>query len=197
MSYTAFERLVASYRVRAVLPHMRPRSRVCDIGCGLGARFLYFARAKISFGVGIDDQVSMPAMQGAAIVRGDITQGMPFRSGQFDHAMLLAVLEHLSHPGPLFTEIFRILAPGGSLIMTWPTDVVDPLLHVLRGVRLVSKEMESERHQVRTPLPVLLSMLSEIGFTMCWHQRFELGLNNLLVCYKAHSGDDAVSKCGL
>lgn len=182
MAYTAFDRLVAWLRFRAALAHVHPQARVCDIGCGLGARFLQFARSRVRFGVGIDYQVLEPA-DGTAMVRGEITQGMPFRSDQFDHAAMLAVLEHLSRPQPLLAEVFRILAPGGSLIMTWPA-AVDRMLNLLHGAGLVSKEMESEKHQARIPLPELLSMLGDIGFTNCQHRTFELGLNNLLVCYK-------------
>ncbi|MGH7868507.1 MAG: class I SAM-dependent methyltransferase, partial [Candidatus Dormibacteraceae bacterium] len=159
-------------------------ARVCDIGCGLDARFLQSVRERVRWGVGIDYQLSAPAATGTPVVRGDITRGLPFRNCQFDHAVLLAVLEHLSDPQPLFVEIFRILAPGGSLIMTWPQAAIDPCLNVLHRAGLVSREMESEKHQARVPLPTLLSVLSEVGFRCPQHQRFEFGLNNLLVCYK-------------
>src|SRR5437870_7779879 len=54
MAYTAFDRLVAWLRFRAALPHIRPRTRVCDIGCGHGARFLRNLGSHIKFGVGVD-----------------------------------------------------------------------------------------------------------------------------------------------
>jgi SAM-dependent methyltransferase len=181
--YTAFDRAVAWFRFRAAIPHVRPQSRVCDIGCGLGARFLYGAQSRIGFGVGIDDQV-LAAPTGICVVRGDITQGLPFRAEQFDHAIMLAVLEHLANPEPLLCDIYRILAPGGSLIMTWPQALLDPALHLLHAAGLISKEMESDEHQDRVPVSELLSILAGIGFTDPQHRRFEFGLNNLLVCHK-------------
>jgi SAM-dependent methyltransferase len=184
MAYTTFDRVVAWFRFRAALPHIRCGALVCDIGCGLGARFLQSASSRISFGVGIDYQVQAPPPAGAALVCGNIAQGIPFRSNQFDHAVMLAVLEHLQEPIPLLAEVFRILAPGGSLIMTWPHAAIDPLLNLLYRVGWVSREMESGEHQERIPLTELLSALSEIGFTRCRHQRFEFGLNNLLVADK-------------
>lgn len=123
-----------------------------------------------------------------ALVRCDITRGVPLESARFDHVVMLAVLEHLKEPQVILEDIHRILVPGGSLIMSWPQAVIDPLLDVLYRLGFVSKEMEGELHQRRIPLDNLLGMLEQIGFKGFRHQRFELGLNNLLVSYKAESG---------
>jgi 2-polyprenyl-3-methyl-5-hydroxy-6-metoxy-1,4-benzoquinol methylase len=94
---------------------------------------------------------------------------------------MLAVLEHLAKPEPVLREVHRILAPTGSLILTWPSALVDPILGVLHGLRLVSDEMESDEHQKRIPVEELQHMLQRIGFKDFIHRRFELGLNNLMV----------------
>lgn len=109
---------------------------------------------------------------------------LSFPAGQFDHVVMLAVLEHLTEPEPVLREALRVLAPGGSLIMTWPASAVDPILAVLRKMRLISDEMESEEHQKRIPVEALQEMLEKIGFQKFLHKRFELGLNNLLVATK-------------
>jgi hypothetical protein len=59
--------------------------------------------------------------------------------------------------------------------------MVDPILAVLHGIRLVSDEMESDQHQKRIPVEVLQYMLQRIGFRQFLHRRFEFGLNHLLV----------------
>jgi hypothetical protein len=81
-------------------------------------------------------------------------------------------------------EEFRILRPGGSLVLTWPQSLVDPILGVLHRTGLISKEMESQEHQERIPLPKLIEVLGRIGYANFIHRRFELGLNNLLVAQK-------------
>ena len=187
MPYTAFDRFVAWRRFRAAIPHIRAGARVCDIGCGLEAAFLRYARPRINFGVGLDCQVSAHHSARAVIVRADIARGLPIRSESFDHAVMLAVLEHLRAPVDVLQEAFRILTPGGSLIMTWPNSTVDFILTVTRGIGLTSLEMESNKHEQRIPLPSLLAMLKAIGFHDFVHSRFEFGLNNLLIARRPQS----------
>ena len=43
-----------------------------------------------------------------------------FPTGHFSAVLLSQVLEHLVNPGPIFTEIRRILAPGGVLVVEVP-----------------------------------------------------------------------------
>jgi SAM-dependent methyltransferase len=181
MSYTSLDHFIARRRFKAAYPHIRKGARVCDLGCGLDAAFLDFAAERIAYGVGVDDQVQDGAGARWKRVRADIRATLPLESGEFDNVVMLAVLEHLAEPEPVLREAHRILAPGGSLILTWPSAMVDPILKGLHGLRLVSDEMESQEHQKRIPLGTLQQMLHRIGFNEFIHYTFEFGLNNLMV----------------
>jgi len=181
MAYTGIDHFIARMRFRAAYPHVRAGSRVCDLGCGLEAAFLDYAEGKVARGVGVDDQVENGMPGRWQRVHADIRASLTLESGQFDHVVMLAVLEHLVEPEPVLREVHRILAPGGSLILTWPSSMVDPILNVLHTLRLISDEMESDEHQKRIPANALEQMLRRIGFQKFLHKKFEFGLNNLMV----------------
>lgn len=184
MPYTRIDRFISRLRFRAAYPHIRAGSRVCDLGCGLEATFLDYASDRIAYGIGVDDQVKAGSNGRFRRLRADIRAPLPLESGQFDHVVMLAVLEHLAEPEPVLREAHRILAPSGSLILTWPAEIVDPLLDVLHAVHLVSDEMESGEHQRRIPVTALRRMLNRVGFGDTFHRRFEIGLNNLVVAIR-------------
>jgi len=143
--------------------------------------FLDYAESKIARGTGLDDQVEGGTKGRWQRVHGDLSSPLPFADGEFDHVVMLAVLEHLQQPEAVLREAFRILTPEGSLILTWPSGLVDPILGVLHALRLVSDEMESGEHQKRIPVETLRATLQKIGFRQLFHRRFEFGLNHLMV----------------
>jgi SAM-dependent methyltransferase len=187
MAYTKIDRFIARMRFRAAYPHIRSGSRVCDLGCGLETGFLDYSADRIAYGAGVDDQLREDAQSRWQRVRTDLRSPLPFPAGHFDQVVMLAVLEHLTEPEPVLREAHRVLAPGGSLILTWPAAAVDPILGVMRGLRLISDEMESDEHQKRIPVVTLRQMLEKIGFRTFLHERFELGLNNLMVATRESS----------
>ena len=89
---------------------------------------------------------------GAGSASADIHSPLPFPDGRFDHVVMFAVLEHLPSPEPVLREAHRVIAPGGSLIRTWPSALVDPALNVLHALHMISEEMESDEHQRRIPV---------------------------------------------
>ena len=181
MAYTEIDHFIAKMRFRAAYPHLNSGSRVCDLGCGLEMAFLDFAEDKIARGVGVDDQVESGTHGRWRRVHADLRGRLPFEDGQFDHVVMLAVFEHLVQPEFVLREAFRILIPGGSLIMTWPAALVDPILNILHTLHLVSDEMESDEHQKRIPVSEVQRLLQRAGFQEFHHEKFELGLNNLMV----------------
>ena len=181
MPYTRIDHFIARMRFRAAYPHLRTGSRVCDLGCGLEMAFLDFAEDKIAKGVGVDDQVESGTHGRWQRVHADLRASLPFENAQFDHVVMLAVFEHLVQPEAVLREASRILVPGGSLIMTWPAALVDPILNILHALHLISDEMESDEHQQRMPVGEVQRLLERAGFVEFHHQKFELGLNNLMV----------------
>lgn len=184
MAYTPFDRFVASRRFRAAAPHIRAQSNVCDLGCGAGAPFLEYIEGQIASGVGLDEYSGDSRRDKISVMRADITTRLPIESEQFDHVTMLAVLEHLAKPVSVLAETYRILRPHGSLIMTWPSPMVDPILEVLTRLRLVNNELGFDQHQPRIPIKKIKEMPQQIGFMKFENGTFEMGLNNWLVAHK-------------
>lgn len=91
---------------------------VLDIGCADG-----WARSCISSScdyIGLDYPGTA---HGLYHTRPDIFADgalLPFQDESFDTVLLLEVLEHVSRPGRVLTEIQRVLRPGGTLLLSMP-----------------------------------------------------------------------------
>jgi SAM-dependent methyltransferase len=99
--------------------------RVLDIGCGNGF-FLDLCRAA---GVGLTRCAGIEiASAGANIVRSkgyecsaqSAEQPFVYEDEAFDLVFAGEVIEHVVDPDAVLTEIHRVLAPGGALILTTP-----------------------------------------------------------------------------
>src|SRR6478672_6835563 len=108
---TYLEKLEQVRRYLAALPSS---TRVLDAGCGEGVLVDEFHdRLAIE---GVD-----PNYASAHVRRGSLL-ALPYADGAFDRALCLDVLEHLTlaeQPRAL-AELYRVIAPGGELLVTVP-----------------------------------------------------------------------------
>lgn len=95
--------------------------RVVEFGCGTGRHASLVLAAGARSYTGIDgspgmlrEAASRHGLPGANWVQGSL-HATPFATASFDGALVVLVLEHLQELAPLFTEIARVLAPGGVL----------------------------------------------------------------------------------
>jgi ubiquinone/menaquinone biosynthesis C-methylase UbiE len=93
-----------------------PGARVLDVGCGTGAAVQHLRRQHGYDAMGID-----PAAAHAFCVRG-LAESLPVRDGSFDCVLAECVLSILSDAGLALREMHRVLASGGTAIIS---DVYD------------------------------------------------------------------------
>lgn len=104
----------------AILGQVQPGQHVLDAGCG---RYLKFCLelSGVAHMIGIDLETVLETDNCAPPfgVRGDVND-LPFRSAHFDMVISRSVIEHLQDPGQVFGEFFRVLKPGGSIVVITP-----------------------------------------------------------------------------
>lgn len=172
------DRILQNLRIDQALPYIKDGDRLLDIGC-LDRVLLERVEGRVTRAVGIDP-LAAPYKKGKVeILKTTIPGDHPFQPGDFDCITMLAVLEHIIEKPALARECFRLLAPGGRVVITVPLPVVDKILAVLVGLRLMEGMSLEEHHgyDVRET-PAIFGME---GFSLLKAGSFELGLNRLFV----------------
>lgn len=92
--------------------------RLLDVGCSTGALMLSAIQCGIEVhGVEPAARAAQSAKAaGLDVFSGTLTEGA-YPSAHFQAVTLMEVIEHLREPGDLLSEIYRILTPGGVLVI--------------------------------------------------------------------------------
>lgn len=161
---------------------LRPGARVLDIGCHHG-EFFEYAGQKIGSGIGIDP-LAPPLRTDRWELRAiRFEDRLPFDDASFDAIVSLATFEHLGEHDSIARECWRLITPGGRVIVTVPQPMVDRIVDLLVMLRLADG-MSLEEHHGFEP-SVLPGIFASAGFEFEHHGRFQLGLNNIFVFRKA------------
>jgi SAM-dependent methyltransferase len=177
----AVDRLLQRWRVRMAAPYVRAGDRLLDIGCFDGA-LIAAVQSRVAHAVGIDPLIEPVADGKRTLLRGSIPGDQRLAPDSFDCVTMLATLEHADDPDALSRECFRLLRPGGRVVLTVPHPFVDHLVHALVRVGL-SDPADLEGHHGfdvnTTPM-----VFARAGFRLLTRRVFELGLNRLYVFEK-------------
>jgi len=93
------------------------RGKLFDLGCGEGAyKSFFLEHAKEYVGVDWAGTVHKAQLDIAA----DLNKALPIENGAADCVVALSVLEHLYEPQVMLNEAYRILKPGGAMIIQVP-----------------------------------------------------------------------------
>jgi 2-polyprenyl-3-methyl-5-hydroxy-6-metoxy-1,4-benzoquinol methylase len=186
MKEAILEPLLRRLRIKRVLPTLKryPGCRLLDIGCGWDAKFLRSVEPFIAHGCGMDFKAPSITTEKIHTLEITLDKTLPFKSESFDVITMLAVLEHLEHHVEVVEEAFRVLKPGGAVIVTAPSHRAKPVLEFLAyRLGIVSKEeiMDHKRYFGRSDL---LELFRTTGFSNCSHRYFQWGMNNFCLAEK-------------
>jgi SAM-dependent methyltransferase len=184
---TLLDRLLQRWRFGKVDPYISHGARVLDIGCLRGDMFRRF-EDRMGYGVGIDPLIIEPVEHEKwRLVPGLFPEDLPDDT-PFDVISMLALLEHIPRAKQprLVSECARRLRPGGYLVITVPSPVVDRILAVLVHLRLADG-MSLEEHYGFRPQETA-SLFTGGEFALAKQRRFQFGINNLFV-FRRLKGD--------
>jgi SAM-dependent methyltransferase len=170
---SVIERVIADLKLPA-------RARILDAGCGSGRNMIDLARHGTVSGVELSGaSVDVARARGAGEVIAGSVLDMPFDGDSFDLSVCLDVIEHLDDDVGALRELRRVLAPGGSLLVTvpayqWLWSGHDEVNHHHRRYTRRSLQRVAEQagwEQVRTtyfnslllPLAILLRVLDRFS----------------------------------
>jgi len=157
-------------RANKLIPSNLRTGRILDIGCGSYPYFLAHTSFAEKFAI---DQLPLPQQTASELkiesftLDLEIEPHLPFEDGYFESVTLLAVVEHLdpSLMAILFKEVYRVLKPGGMVVLTTPAAWSDGLLKFIARINLVSAE-EIHEHAYAYTLPLLGWYFGQAGFEM-------------------------------
>ena len=112
--------------------YLTPECRVLDLGCGRGGVVEVFWR-DVRLAAGLDPDspsLSEHRAPGMPIIRG-VGERLPFAGESFDLIVCVWVHEHLTEPPKVFSEVHRVLRPGGHFVFLTP-NLRNPLLFLNR-----------------------------------------------------------------
>ncbi len=157
------------------LGEITEESRVLDVGCGPG--ILSESIAKVAASVaGIDFLESMieqakSRRSGASFQVADAEQ-LPFEDEDFDVAVCCYTAHHFARPEKVFSELYRVLKPGGRVVVLHPIQsetatfgaIYKSLSKVLPAKKVADfPALAGPLYEVQTPEPYL-ELLSLCGF---------------------------------
>ncbi|MDI3470251.1 MAG: hypothetical protein OJF62_002314 [Pseudolabrys sp.] len=145
---------VTNRRIRQLVDPMLTRPlRVLDVGCGSGYFLSGLGRTYRERGwpvegnlLGIDIDLSSYAAPDVPSQQVDINRPLPFADQSFDIVLAIEVFEHSRAPYLLMQEVFRILAPGGRVIVSVP--------NVMHALSRLSYLMTGHYYMYPTPTAV-------------------------------------------
>jgi len=157
------------HRAANLLKQYGREGRLLDVGTGFGF-FLVEMKKRGWEAAGVD--ISQKAMDyardvlGLTILPGPLEKA-DFPDNHFDAVTAFYVVEHLSHPMAFLRECYRILKPGGLLLLRYPHTT--PIKNLLQFFGIKNRLYDLPAHLSDFSPKMIQQCLEKIGFEKYQH----------------------------
>lgn len=167
-------RLVARRRTRFLTRHFPSGGRVLDVGCGRGVLLNNLAELGYeAWGTEISAEACRGVDPSVNVRIADSLRLAELGESLFDGIVIWHVLEHLADPAETIREAWRLLKPGGRLIVSVPN--YGSLQARLAGAAWF--HLDPPRHLFHFTVPALNDLLCREQFSVCSTHHFSLRQN--------------------
>ncbi|MCS7070781.1 MAG: class I SAM-dependent methyltransferase, partial [Anaerolinea sp.] len=157
--------------IRAYMPYLKPDGLILEAGSGLGAVIVKLRALGFPHVIGLDYaegalHVCRRHFPDLPLTVGDV-HALPFATESLDAYLSFGVLEHFEHGMiPALVEAYRVLKPGGTLVLTIPYPNVIHRLVVWRRRRAgLSTLTDDEFYESTYTRDRLANTVIDAGFT--------------------------------
>lgn len=158
-----------------------------DFGCGEEAGVLKDLANYYDQAIGLDGRVFDQRISEKILLKqANLNERVNLSDASADVVICLAVLEHVLKPQQLLNEAYRILRPGGVLLLTTPSWAAKPILEFLSYKLKIVDRREIEDHQRYFWKQELKDMLKIAHFDLAKSKvtYFQIICNNFVVAKK-------------
>ncbi len=164
VSFARYSQYWWSNRFYAILArrHGQKGSRLLEIGSGLGHLVGQLEDTFQTFAADVNHWALRQSLNITNQTLHDLSSAeeLPFADGAFGVVIIKHVVEHLQHPEQAITEIGRVTAPGGILILSTPN--LDSLLKPWKGEKWIG--FQDPTHISLKPPAEWLDFIKAAGF---------------------------------
>lgn len=154
-------------------------AKILEIGCGAGANFEFYPQCKLA----VSSEISIGMLEIAntkrrenRLIQAD-AQSLPFGGNEFDAAFATLVFCSIPDPTLAFSELKRVIRPGGRIVLlehVRPDGILGPVFDILNKVTVIAADDHFNRETAKLAADAGLKIV-EI--------RKKLGsIVNLIVC---------------
>lgn len=178
-AFAPLERLGLRRWRQEVIDLLPKDASILEIGCGAGANFEFYPQCRRA----VSSEISIGMLEIARnkrrenhLIQAD-AQSLPFGEDEFDAAFATLVFCSIPDPALAFTELRRVIKPGGKVILlehVRPDGILGPVFDLLNRATLALADDHFNRETAK--------IAADSGLKMIEVRKKLVSIVNLIIC---------------